>query len=400
MIVAGPAAPDVGRDLGTLRRFLAFPTVASDPARRGDLRRCAAFLAAWLRGVGLHGTVLATPGGGPPSVLGSWLGAPGQRTLLVYGHFDVQPPGDIRRWRSPPFEPVLREGRIVARGATDDKGPIFAAVRAIGRRLRGAGALPINVKVWLEGEEEVGSPNIGRVLRANAAALQADVIVVLDSPGAGSRVPRITTALRGRQQLVIELQRPGGPLHSGNHGGRAPEPAAEIARLAAAAQASSDRQGTSVSVLSLRAGPRTDAPTASLPDRAAARLELRLAPGDDGRARVDAVRAGLDRAAGRGLHGSLLAGRAVAGVRLSRGVETRAAERAVGTVFGVRPVAGPSGGTIPFVSAAAATLRTPIVALGLTDPADGAHGPNESIALASLDRIGATVDRLLLELRR
>src|SRR6266536_2454281 len=143
------------RDLRELAELLAIPSVSRDPERTGDLRRAADWLAARLAFAG--GRVVESDG--HPVVRADWAGVPGRPTILVYGHYDVQPPGDEREWETPPFEPAIRDGRIYARGATDDKGPVLVALKTAERLLRRDGDLPLNVRFLLEGEEEIGSPS-------------------------------------------------------------------------------------------------------------------------------------------------------------------------------------------------------------------------------------------------
>src|SRR5262245_7036285 len=153
--------PALRRWLRELAELLAFPTIASQPRHRPDLEAAACWLAAHARGIGLeHARVLPGANGGPPSVYADWLHAPGRPVLLPYGHYDVQPAGDLSAWRSPPFRPTLRDGAIYARGASDQKGQLFIQLKAVERFLAAAGRLPLNVKLWVEGEEEIASPNL------------------------------------------------------------------------------------------------------------------------------------------------------------------------------------------------------------------------------------------------
>src|SRR6267378_1098520 len=160
-MAATPSFDDDPRYLRELTEFLRIPSVSSDPARLPEMRQAAEWVAAQLRFAG--GRVVETEG--HPVVLGEWLGAPGAPTILVYGHYDVQPPGDEAEWVTPPFSPSVRDGRIYARGATDDKGPMLVPLKVAEAFIAEAGALPLNVRFLFEGEEEIGSPSLARVLR-------------------------------------------------------------------------------------------------------------------------------------------------------------------------------------------------------------------------------------------
>jgi acetylornithine deacetylase/succinyl-diaminopimelate desuccinylase-like protein len=157
---------------------------------------------------------------GHPIVLGEWRGAPGAPTLLVYGHYDVQPAEPLELWDSPAFEPAVRDGRIYARGSVDDKGQLFLHVKALEAHLRTTGRLPVNVVVLAEGEEEVGSEHLAEFVEANAARLRCDAVVISDSAMFAPGVPSILSSLRGLAYFQIDVQGPAGDLHSGATGAR------------------------------------------------------------------------------------------------------------------------------------------------------------------------------------
>jgi acetylornithine deacetylase/succinyl-diaminopimelate desuccinylase-like protein len=218
--------------LDTLRRFVAIPSVSTDPAYAADMARGAAFVAEEMRGSGLEHVALRETGG-HPVVTGDWLHAPGAPTILIYGHYDVQPPDPVEKWLSHPFEPVLRDGRLYGRGASDDKGPVIVALSAIAAFLRTAGRLPVNVKLLIEGEEEIGSAHLDAFVAAQAADLAADF--VLSADGATWRVdlPTVAVASRGICALEVTVTGAAKDLHSGRHGGSAPNPLQAISRLLA-----------------------------------------------------------------------------------------------------------------------------------------------------------------------
>ncbi len=216
-----------------LKAALRIPSVSADPAHRGDVRRCAEHLAAHVRGLGFTRVeVVDTPG--HPVVYGEWLGAPGKPTALVYGHYDVQPPEPLELWTSPPFEPVERNGNLYARGAVDDKGQVFMHLSAYEALRAVRGGLPINVKLVIEGEEEVGSESLEAFLRARRPQLDADVIVVSDTAMPSPDQPALAYALRGILYTQIEVQGPAHDLHSGHFGGAVANPANALATILAA----------------------------------------------------------------------------------------------------------------------------------------------------------------------
>jgi acetylornithine deacetylase/succinyl-diaminopimelate desuccinylase-like protein len=205
--------------------------VSGDPARRGEVRRAAAWVAEFLRGFGCRVEVLETPG--HPVVYGEWTGAPGRPTLLTYGHYDVQPEDPVDRWTSPPFEPAVREGAIYARGAADDKGQVFIHLKAAEAWLRAERRLPVNLKFLIEGEEEVGSPNLELFVAAEAGRLKADAVVISDTAMLAKGVPGLCVGLRGIVYCQVDLQGPATDLHSGVFGGSVANPANVLCRLLA-----------------------------------------------------------------------------------------------------------------------------------------------------------------------
>src|SRR4051812_25271714 len=161
------------RFLEELKRLVRFPSVSAQAKQAADVRACAAWLAEHLKTIGMRGArVIATPR--HPIVYAEWKGAPGRPTVLVYGHYDVQPPEPLKEWTTPPFEPTVRGRHLYGRGACDDKGQLFCHVKALESCLQTAGRLPLNVKCLFEGEEEIGSPSLGPFLRRHARALAAD----------------------------------------------------------------------------------------------------------------------------------------------------------------------------------------------------------------------------------
>ncbi len=212
---------NAGRFTDELRELLRIPSVSTSPEHREDVRRAAHWCAARLAAAGFP-EARVFESAGHPLVYGHWLGAPGLPTVLIYGHFDVQPPEPLDLWRNPPFEPALRDGRIYARGASDMKGNLMVAIAACEAHLGTSGRLPLNVKFLLEGEEEVGSPSLPAFLREHRDLLAADLAVSADSGQAGEDQPMLLEGLRGLAGLQIDVRSAASDLHSGIMGGIAP----------------------------------------------------------------------------------------------------------------------------------------------------------------------------------
>ena len=214
-----------------LIEFLRFQSVSADRAYRAHVFECANWLEARFRKMGLSARIFSTPGN--PVVVACNERKPGRKTLLIYGHYDVQPPDPLDLWHSPPFEPVVKEGKIFARGSTDNKGQILAHILGIESVLAENHDLPLNLIVLVEGEEEIGSPNLESFLRENRSALQADVVAVSDTGMVAPGVPTFTYGLRGILCFEIRLRGPARDLHSGIFGGSVANPAMELSRMLA-----------------------------------------------------------------------------------------------------------------------------------------------------------------------
>ena len=214
-----------------LIEFLRFQSVSADRAYRAHVFECANWLEARFRKMGLSARIFSTPGN--PVVVACNERKPGRKTLLIYGHYDVQPPDPLDLWHSPPFEPVVKEGKIFARGSTDNKGQILAHILGIESVLAENHDLPLNLIVLVEGEEEIGSPNLESFLRENRSVLQADVVAVSDTGMVAPGVPTFTYGLRGILCFEIRLRGPARDLHSGIFGGSVANPAMELSRMLA-----------------------------------------------------------------------------------------------------------------------------------------------------------------------
>jgi acetylornithine deacetylase/succinyl-diaminopimelate desuccinylase-like protein len=427
------------RSLAELIQFARFPSISADPGHAQDVVACARWLAARLRSAGLH-RVSVVPTRGHPVVTGEWRNAPGRPTLLVYGHYDVQPPGPAAQWVTPPFTPLLRGGSLHGRGTADDKGPILAHVTAMESYLRATGRLPVNVVCVFEGEEEMGGPHLAAFLAGFAPARAADVAVVSDTPMRRAGVPAVVTGLRGVLTARLWLRRPGRDLHAGHFGGAVPNPAEAACAIVAGLH---DRAGR-VTIpgfydrvlpvaVSERARARRVAPTDaevlraagatagwgepgfSLHERATMRpalvvngiggggagpaaravvpaevsvdLNLRLVP----RQRPDQV-AGLLRAwltrivpqvVPPGIQVTVTFGARVPPVVVPTGHPAMAAAAwALVSAFGAPPVLMRSGGSISAV-ASLNELGIPLVLMGYSLPGDRIHAANERFSLAN-----------------
>ena len=213
-------------------RFCAIPSVSTQPAHAADVERAAGFVAERLGAAGL-GKVALHPTAGHPVVTAEWCGAPAAPTVLVYGHYDVQPPEPLAAWRTPPFEPVVQDDRLYARGASDDKGPLLIPILVAEAFLRLRGRLPVNLKFLIEGEEECGSRNLEAAVAALAGPLAADLVLSADGAMWRADLPSVIVASRGLLALEVALEGAGRDLHSGRHGGSAPNPLRALAALLA-----------------------------------------------------------------------------------------------------------------------------------------------------------------------
>jgi len=215
-----------------LTEFLRFPSVSSQPERAGDVKKCATWLARHLQRIGLdHVRVIPTRGN--PIVYASWRRAPGRPTLIIYGHYDVLPGEPLSAWRTPPFTPTLRNNTLHARGAADDKGQLFAHVKAIESWLKTNRALPVNVICIFEGEEEIGSPNLTPFVERNRRALRAVAAVISDTRMISADQPAISYAQRGGLRAEVEVFGPAQELHSGAFGGAVHNPAMALCEIVA-----------------------------------------------------------------------------------------------------------------------------------------------------------------------
>jgi acetylornithine deacetylase/succinyl-diaminopimelate desuccinylase-like protein len=418
--------------------FLRIPSVSARSEHAADTARAADWVADSMRAVGLRATV--HPTAGHPVVVGEWRGATGAPTVLVYGHYDVQPPEPLELWDSPPFEPTTRDGKIFARGSVDDKGQLFLHVKALEAHLTVRGSVPLNIVFLAEGEEEIGSPNLTPFVEEHADLLRADAVVISDSSMFAPGLPSILSSLRGLAYFQIDIQGPTTDLHSGSYGGAVVNPATALARIIATfhderghvaipgfydrvrdwspserAQAralpfddETFRRETGASALGGEAGFTTleriwARPTCEvngllsgytgegaktvLPSRAMAKVSCRLVPDQDPAEIEQLVRAYIERVAPRQV--------TVKVTHLHGGKPWRAqldgplydaARRALAAAFGREPVIVGEGGSIPVVGDFDRVLTGPVLLMGFGLPGENAHAPNEWISEENFER--------------
>ncbi|MGO4889814.1 dipeptidase [Anaerobacillus sp. MEB173] len=216
--------------LSELKELLRIPSISAESQYKDDVSQAAHWITKSLQKAGME-NVEVIPTDGHPVVYGDWLHAEGKPTVLIYGHYDVQPVDPVELWDSPPFEPDIRDNRIYARGASDDKGQTFMHIKALEALLQIEGALPFNFKFCIEGEEEIGSPNLDRFVAERKEQLAADVLVISDTPMLEKGRPAICTGLRGLCSLQIDVKGTKGDLHSGLYGGAVQNPIHALVQL-------------------------------------------------------------------------------------------------------------------------------------------------------------------------
>jgi acetylornithine deacetylase/succinyl-diaminopimelate desuccinylase-like protein len=432
------------RFVGELLELLRIPSISTDPERVGDVRRAAEFCAAELTRIGMEKVRLIETSTaerkGHPLVYAEWLRAAGKPTVLMYGHYDVQPAEPLDEWKSPPFEPEIRDGNVYARGAVDDKGQMWMHVKAL-ESLFSAGPLPVNVRVILEGEEEVGGEGIAAFVREHGEELKADVALVSDTEMFAPELPTLCVGLRGMIYTEIEARGARTDLHSGMYGGAAPNPFVALAQVIAKLKDEDGRilipgfydkvqaptadelkawkalpfdeehyRETEVGSTELTGEPglsvmeRTWArPTLDvhgmpggfigagaktvIPAKALAKVSLRLVPDMTPAESFAQYKAYVDSICPKGI---------VLDVRLihsgdpivvsTDNVYVKAATEAMHAVFGKETVFVRGGGSIPIVGDFVRELKIPTVMMGFGLPDDNLHAPNEKFHLANFHR--------------
>jgi acetylornithine deacetylase/succinyl-diaminopimelate desuccinylase-like protein len=432
--------------LDELLEFLRIPTIGVLGEHQEDVRIGAGWLAARMEAVGLeHVDVSET--GGHPLVYGDWLHAAGAPTVIVYGHYDVQPTDPLEEWTRPPFDPRVEDGRVFGRGAADDKGQVHLHLWAARAWLRTAGRLPINVRYVIEGEEESGSPNFEAWLLANRERLAGDLIVVSDTGFLEGNHPALTVGLRGNMYLRIDVRGPSQDLHSGSFGGLVQNPANALVRILASLRDGEGRvtvpgfyddvhELTAVEAEAMAALPFDEAALADqigvaelfgepgydplvrrgarptldicgiasgylgegsktiIPAHAHAKLSARLVPDMDPQRVYEQVRDAILAVEVPGVEVEVtpLDTMDPFVVSISHPAAQKAA-RSLREVFGTDPYYIREGGSIGAVASFDRVLGQPIVLLGFTNPDDHAHSPNESLVIANYEGGVRTIAR-------
>jgi acetylornithine deacetylase/succinyl-diaminopimelate desuccinylase-like protein len=216
--------------LEELKELLRIPSISALPEHKGDVQAAADWLANSLKNIGMENIeIIKTEG--HPIIYADWLHAKGKPTVLIYGHYDVQPVDPLELWETPPFEPTIRDGKIFARGATDDKGQMFLYLKAIETLIEKEGTLPVNIKFCIEGEEEIASPNLPPYIDENKEKLAADAVLISDTSLIKKGQPAICTSLRGALAMELTVRTANSDLHSGSYGGAVPNAVHSIVKI-------------------------------------------------------------------------------------------------------------------------------------------------------------------------
>ncbi|MCS7166951.1 MAG: M20/M25/M40 family metallo-hydrolase [Gemmatales bacterium] len=442
------------RDLAEL---VAIPSISTDGAHAQEIEACAQKVAEQMRRAGLEHVEILRPAGAYPYVYGDWLHAPGRPTILLYSHYDVQPTNYLDQWQSDPWKLTQRDGRLYGRGAADDKGAITVQLASLEAWLKTSGGLPVNIKMLVEGEEEVGSQNLMGFLKEHQERLRADVLVVTDTENLDTQTPCITTSLRGIITLKVEVRALERPLHSGMAGGLAPDAAlalnAILARLCWAGKRRIPVPGFYEQVKRMT-GKERKALRALQVSPQKLRQDLTLLPGVkfahlpgvhpyEQTWRLPAVTiiaqeaSSLKQASNQVLPYAMalvsvrivpeqepkkviraltkeLTSRAPWGVRVQvtpvgepvkwwyiqpKGTAFEAAMRALHAGYGKKPLTIGCGGTIGFVGPLCELFGgIPALLLGIEDPQSAAHSPNESLSLDIFRKLARSLVHLYAEL--
>ncbi|CAA9567583.1 MAG: Acetylornithine deacetylase/Succinyl-diaminopimelate desuccinylase and related deacylases [uncultured Truepera sp.] len=434
--------------LEELSEFLKIPSVSTATHHKDDVRRAADFLVHKLQPLGFQTQVFETAR--HPVVYAERSLSDSVPTVLIYGHYDVQPPEPLELWTTPPFEPTVRDGKLHARGASDDKGQVYAHIKGVEALLEQFGTLPLNVKFLIEGEEEIGSPNLGPFIEAHRDLLAADIVLISDGAMAAPETPTITYGLKGLAYVEVHVRGAAMDLHSGAFGGGAPNPINGLAKMIAALHDDVGRvavPGFYDTVLDITPEERVVFKRAPFDERALAEeLGVSTLPGEAGYTVLERLwaRPTLDcNGIGGGFQGegskTVIASEAMAKIScrlvpnqtpqditqklgdylraiVPEGLTVevielhggdgaltpltspavQAAGRALAEVYGKETVFARTGGTIPVASSFQKQLGADVVFVGLGLESDRAHSPNEKFDLMNYYR-GIEVSAALLE---
>jgi acetylornithine deacetylase/succinyl-diaminopimelate desuccinylase-like protein len=441
--------PAVTPELEDLFSFLRFPSISTDSRHTDDVRACADWLLAKLSAMGLNAELHETPK--HPVVVARNTHVPGRRTVLIYGHYDVQPVDPLDLWTSDPFEPEIRDERIWARGATDNKGQMLAHLLGVEKTLRENSGLPVNLIFLFEGEEEIGSPNLAAFLQQHRDALRCDVIAISDTGMVAPGVPTLGYGLRGVLCCEAILRGPKGDLHSGLFGGAVANPATAIARLVNSLHAADGRvmidgfyddvrplenweremwakvpgmadadflkvtgsptlygesdytsaeriwSRPTAEVNGIGGGYQGEGSKTVIPARAFVKLSFRLVPDQDPQDIMRKVKLHLKRNCPPGVEIEIITGHDgkpyLTDPRSAFGLAAQAALR---STFGAEPVLIREGGSIPIVQTFRDILGADTLLLGLALPDAQIHAPNENFPVANFEA-GIRLNQALLK---
>jgi len=421
-----------------LKAFCRIPSVSTKSEHKADMQRAAEWLTDSMRNIGLE-HVEVMPTAGHPVVYADWLHAPGAPTALIYGHYDVQPPEPLDLWISGPFDPTIRNGELYARGAVDDKGQVFMHLKALEAHLKTRGTLPVNVKLLIEGEEEIGSPNLDLFIAKHQDMLKADVVVISDTAMIAKGAPGITHGLRGLAYFQIDVEGTKSDLHSGSFGGAVINPAFALAQILSRLKDGNGRitiPGFYEDVRKLPAEERRALarlpfsekkfqrqigapalfgeksfttlerlwarPTLEinglysgfigggaktvLPGRAMAKVSMRLVPNQDPAKIARLFTQHVKRICPKTVRVKVteISGRGTPWLAPTDHPAMQAMARAIQKGFGKQPVFTRTGGTIPVVATFTRLLKAPSLLMGIGLPDENAHAPNEKLDLDNL----------------
>ncbi len=436
-----------------LFEFLSIPSVSATPEHGADVRRAGGWVADRLRGMGMEVEVKDLEGGFHPVVIAEWMGRPGAPVLGIYGHYDVQPPDPLEDWVSPPFEPAVRDGFVYARGSTDNKGQFLAGLKAVEHAFA-AGGPPVNLRFFVEGEEEISGPSLGAYLAANASRLATDYLLLADGLFTAPGLPNLITGLRGLVYTEVEVRGAAADLHSGIYGGAAPNPFNTLAHIIAELKGRDGRvtvpgfyddvrdpdpaeleSWRSVPVTEERLLAETGAmalegepgypvlqrlwarPTLDvhgviggftgegsktvIPAWARAKISMRLVPDQDPERVFEAFAAHVEKLATPGTEVSVKLLNSAKPVRCGTDhAGVAAARRAFVAAFGAEPVLVREGGSVPVAIDFQESLHPNLLVTGFGLPGDGLHSPNEHFSLDQYHRGTEMVLHLMDELSR
>ncbi len=421
-----------------LKEYLKIPSISTSSANKKDMQTCAKFVSKKLKDAGMT-NIKIIPTEGHPLVYGEWMKAPGKPTVLVYGHYDVQPVDPIELWDSDPFDPVVKNGQIWARGANDNKGQNLVHIKSVEAYMKSLGKLPLNVKFLIEGEEEIGSPNLEVFLKKNKKLLKCDAVLISDTSLYAKGIPTINYGLRGLAYLEVELTGPNKDLHSGSFGGSVANPINELAKLISklhdkngkvtvpnfykdvlpftkkekdniiALKFSDAKYARELGVKELQGekgyntlqrlwgrptldcngiygGFTEEGAKTVLPSKATAKISMRLVPNQDpkkvGREFTKYVKSLVPKSIK--IKVTEMHGGSPVVIPLDAPAIV-AASKATSKAFGKKTVYTREGGSIPIVVEFVNQLKAPAVLMGLGLDSDNIHSPNEHFSLKSFE---------------